>query len=99
MMPLYLRGLAHLDARAAAPAAEQFKRILAHRGVDPFSTYYALAPLGLARALALEGDAAGSLEAYEQFLAIWKDSDPGLPSMARARQEYERLKAGSSRTD
>jgi hypothetical protein len=92
MMPLYLRGLASLQAGDGRQAAEQFRRILQHRGVDPFSMFYALAPLGLARSLALEGDTDGSLRAYEQFFSIWKQPDPDLPVLATARREYDRLK-------
>jgi tetratricopeptide (TPR) repeat protein len=38
------------------------------------------AVLGLARARAKAGEAAGSRQAYEQFLQNWKSADPGLPN-------------------
>jgi tetratricopeptide (TPR) repeat protein len=93
MMPLYLRGLAYLQARDGEAAARQFRRILQHRGVDPFSLFYALAPLGLARALALQDDIDGSLRAYGQFLDIWKRPDRDLQVIATARAERDRLQA------
>jgi tetratricopeptide (TPR) repeat protein len=98
-MPLYLRGLAFLEAGDGAAAAAQFRRILQHRGVDPFSVYYVLAPLGLGRALALAGDVEGALRAYEQFLNIWKRPDPDLQILAVARDEYARLKARKHEID
>ena len=43
------------------------------------------AVLGLARARAKFGDAAGSRQAYEQFLQNWRNADPGLPELKEAR--------------
>ncbi len=51
----------------------------------------ALAWLGLARALALQGDAAKARAVYRDFLGIWKDSDPDLPILTQAKQEYAKL--------
>ena len=48
----------------------------------------ALARLGLARAYSLQGDKARTLKAYQDFLAIWKDADPGLPILKAAKAEY-----------
>lgn len=90
--PVYLRAQAYLMQRSGLQAAEEFQRILDHRGVDPFSPLYAVAPLGLARARAMAGDAAGSREAYEQFLAQWADADSDIPVLLEARREYARLK-------
>src|SRR5262249_42784615 len=90
--PLYLRGQAYLAQGSGAQAAEQFQRILDHRGTDPFSPFYAFAPLGLARARAMAGDAPGSRQAYEQFLAQWVDADPEVPLLVEAHREYARLK-------
>jgi eukaryotic-like serine/threonine-protein kinase len=89
--PAYLRGRSYLALGAGAPAAAEFQRILDHRGVDPFSPFYAVARLYLARALAMAGDAAGSRGAYEQFLAQWPDADPDVPVLRQARKEYGRL--------
>lgn len=44
------------------------------------------AVLGLARASAKAGDAAGSRRAYQAFLDNWKMADAGLPELAEARQ-------------
>jgi tetratricopeptide (TPR) repeat protein len=92
LAPIYLRGQSYLMQRSGSRAAEEFQRILAHRGTDPFSPFYAVAPLGLARALAMAGNVPGSLQAYEQFLAGWKSADPDVPVLLEAREEYDRMK-------
>ena len=71
LAPLYLRGRALLDLGRGPEAAGEFRRILAHRGIEPFSPIYAIARVGLARALRLSGDAAGSRAAYAEFLKDW----------------------------
>jgi tetratricopeptide (TPR) repeat protein len=90
--PTYLRGRAHLRRKSGAEAAVEFQKILDHRGWDPTSPLYPLAQLGLARATALTGDAARSRQAYQDFLALWKDADPDLPILIEARKEIVRLK-------
>ena len=51
----------------------------------------ALAHLGLGRAYTLAGDHAKAREAYQDFLARWKDADPGIPVLNEAKAEYNRL--------
>ena len=91
LRPAHVRGVALLRQRNGAAAAAQFRTILAHRGVDPFSIYFKLAPLGLARALHLSGDREGSLRAYDEFLAGWPKADTDLPVLAAARAERDRV--------
>jgi eukaryotic-like serine/threonine-protein kinase len=50
LAPLYLRAEAYLQQGASEKAAAEFQRILDKRGSEPFSPFYAVAPLGLARA-------------------------------------------------
>ena len=52
----------------------------------------ALARLGLARAYAMQGDAAKAKAAYQDFLTLWKDADPDIPILIAARAEYAKLK-------
>ena len=85
---LYLRGLAFLGANKPDRAAAEFQVIIDHRGVASLSPNWALAYLGMARAHALAGDIAGSRSAYQQFLALWKEADPGIPILKEARAEY-----------
>jgi serine/threonine protein kinase/Flp pilus assembly protein TadD len=89
--PNYLRGQAYLRLRHGTRAAAEFQKILDHRGWDPLSPFYPLAHLGLARALSLAGDTAGSRKAYQDFFAMWKDADADLPIMIAAKREYEKV--------
>ena len=45
-----------------------------------------------ARAAALAGDVATSRKSYQDFLALWKDADPDVPTLKEAQGEYARLK-------
>ncbi|MGE0128414.1 MAG: protein kinase [Blastocatellales bacterium] len=90
--PAYLRGQAHLNRKSGAEAMVEFKKIIDHRGWDPASPLWPLAALGLARAAALNGDAARSRQAYQDFFALWKDADPDLPILIEAKKGYEKLK-------
>ena len=89
---VYVRGEAYLQARDGARAAAEFQKILDHRGIGPLDSAYALARLGLGRALALEGQTAKARAAYQDFLAFWKDADPDIPVLKQAKEEYEKLK-------
>ena len=91
-LPVCLRGLACLRARAGPEAGTELQRILDHRGIAPLSAIHSLARLGLARAHALAGDTARSRTAYEDFLALWKDADPDVPILQAAKAEHARLK-------
>src|SRR5262249_45932307 len=77
--PVYLRAQAHRAQGSGPEAAAEFQRILDHRGTDPFSPYYAVAPLGLARARVMAGDAEGGLAAYQAFLGKWGGADADIP--------------------
>jgi len=90
--PVYVRGQAYLRARQAGDAAQEFQKILDHRGIAGNSPVAALAHLGLARAHALSGDAAKARTAYQDFFALWKDADSDIPILKEAKAEYEKLK-------
>jgi eukaryotic-like serine/threonine-protein kinase len=47
----------------------------------------ALAHLQLARAYALAGDSTKSKAAYQDFLTLWKDADPSIPTLVAAKSE------------
>lgn len=70
----------------------EFQKILDHRGYAPMSPLYPLAHLGMARAIALQGDSAKARKAYEDFFALWKDADGDIPILSDANKEYEKLK-------
>ncbi len=90
--PQYVRGQAYLKLGRGAEAAVEFQKILDHRGQSPLSVLYPLAHLGLARATAMNGDAAKARQAYQDFFALWKDADPDLAVLIAAKKEYEKAK-------
>jgi len=86
---VYLRGLAHMEAKSGAEAMVDFQTLLDHRGA--YLGWYPLAQVGLARAAALAGDRAKSKQAYQDFLALWKDADADVPLLQAVKKEYARL--------
>jgi DNA-binding winged helix-turn-helix (wHTH) protein/predicted Zn-dependent protease len=92
LYPVYMRGQAYLDMHQGKQAAEEFQKILDHRGVVLSDPIGALAHLQLARAYALTGDKQKARAAYDDFLNLWKDADPGIPVLEEARAEYEKLR-------
>jgi predicted ATPase len=91
LAPIYLRGQAYLMLGAGLQAAEQFQRILDHRGTDPFSPFHAAALVGLARAYAVAGRVSDSRHAYEGFLTGWTEADADVPILLEARDECDRV--------
>jgi serine/threonine protein kinase/tetratricopeptide (TPR) repeat protein len=89
--PIYLRGEAYFDLHDSAKALTEYQKISDHRGISPTSPLYVLARLGAARAYALAGDSAKARAAYQDFFAAWKDADPDVPILTRAKAEYAKL--------
>jgi serine/threonine protein kinase/tetratricopeptide (TPR) repeat protein len=89
---IYQRGLAYLRWGRGAEAAAEFQKILAHRTIAPEFVVHPLSQLGLARAYVLQGDTAKAREAYQDFLALWRDADPNIPILIAAKAEYAKLK-------
>jgi eukaryotic-like serine/threonine-protein kinase len=92
MYPVFVRGEAYLAEHRGSEAANEFQKILDHRGIVLKEPIGALARLGLARAEAMMGDRAKARAAYQDFLALWKDADPDIPVLKRAKAEYAKLK-------
>jgi eukaryotic-like serine/threonine-protein kinase len=88
---IYIRGLAYLKMRSGEKAAAEFRKILDHPGVAATSQRHSLAYLGLARALAMDGNFSDSRKAYEQFFSIWSTADADIPVLHAAKLEYKRL--------
>jgi eukaryotic-like serine/threonine-protein kinase len=101
LYPIYVHGQAYLAAGQGSAAAAEFQKILDHGGIVWNCWTGALAHLGVARANALQSrttqgadfDAARvrALSAYKDFLALWKDADPGIPILKEAKAEYAKL--------
>jgi tetratricopeptide (TPR) repeat protein len=91
LYPVFVRGEAYLAAHRGNEAAAEFQKILDHRGIVVNDPVGALAHLQIGRAYAMQGDTAKAKAAYQDFLTLWKDADPGIPILKEARDEYVRL--------
>ena len=101
LYPTYVRGQAYLAAGQSTAAAAEFQKILDHSGIVWNCWTGALAHLGVARANARQSrtsqgaDANAArvraLAAYQDFLVLWKDADPGIPVLKEAKAEYAKL--------
>lgn len=101
MYPVYVRGEVYLAAHQGAKAAAEFQKILDHPGIVVNEPIGALAHLQLGRAYELEAQSsrgagadaayAKARAAYREFLALWKDADPGIPVLKQAKAEYANL--------
>jgi hypothetical protein len=40
----------------------------------------------------MQGDTAKARQAYQDFLTLWKDADPGIPTLQQAKTEYAHLR-------
>jgi len=87
----YVRGEAFIAARQYTEAVVEFQKILTHRGLVGLDPIGALAQLQLGRAFALSGEKTKAKAAYQDFLSLWKDADPDVPILKRAKAEYGRL--------
>jgi tetratricopeptide (TPR) repeat protein len=91
MFPIYVRGMAYLQAKRGIEAAAEFQKIVDHRGIDPTGAEHSLAKLGLGRAYVITGDTSKARAAYQDFFALWKDADPDVPVLKEAKAEYAKL--------
>jgi len=91
LYPVYVRGLAYLAAHDGTQAANEFQKILDHRGLVISDPIGALAHLQLGRAYVTAGDKMKAKSAYQDFLSLWKDADPEIPILKQARVEYAQL--------
>jgi DNA-binding winged helix-turn-helix (wHTH) protein/tetratricopeptide (TPR) repeat protein len=91
LYPAYVRGEAYLAMHQGREAVVEFQKVLDHRGIVLSDPIGALAHLQLGRAYALAADTRNARMAYTDFLALWKDADPGIPILKQARSEYAKL--------
>jgi len=91
LYPVFVRGEAYLAAHRGNEAVAEFQKILDNRGIVLNQPIGALAHLQLGRAYAMAGDAAKARAAYQDFLTLWKDADPDIPILKRAKGEYAKL--------
>jgi serine/threonine protein kinase/tetratricopeptide (TPR) repeat protein len=91
LYPTYLRGQAYLASHRGREAADEFQKILDHRGIVLNAPIGALAHVQLGRAYALQGNTVEARTAYNDFLTLWKDADPDVPILLQAKAEYAKL--------
>jgi tetratricopeptide (TPR) repeat protein len=84
-------GEAYLAAHQGREAAAEFQKILDHPGVVLNGPIGALAHLQLGRAYSMLGDFAKAGTAYQDFLSLWKDADPGIPILKQAKAEHAKV--------
>ena len=92
LYPVYVRAQAYAANRQHKQAAEEFQKMLDHRGLMMQDPAGARALLEKARSLARTNDQVAARTAYEDFLALWKDADPNVPVLVQAQAEYAKLK-------
>ncbi len=91
MVPVYVRGMAYLQARHGEQAAAEFNKFLKYPGIAKNMPFASLAILQLARAEAMNGDSKAARKSYQDFLALWNNADPDVPVLKQARAEYSKL--------
>jgi len=97
LVPLYLRAEAFRGKGAWADALDGYRRVVEHRGVDPFAPMIPLAHLGMARAHVARGDLAAGRRAYQELFTIWERADADFAPLRAARAEYTALAKTSTR--
>jgi eukaryotic-like serine/threonine-protein kinase len=90
LYPAYVRGDTYQKAGRGLQAAEEFQKLIDHRGIVSNFPFGALAHLQLARAYSLP-DKSKSRAAYQDFFALWKDADPDIPILKQAKAEYAKV--------
>jgi DNA-binding winged helix-turn-helix (wHTH) protein/predicted Zn-dependent protease len=88
LLPIYLRGLAYLEARDGAKAEVEFQKIVDHPGVVLNAPIGPLARLQMGRACLAQGKSEQAKAAYEDFLNRWMTGDADIPILREARAEY-----------
>ena len=91
MYPPYIRGLAYLAQKSGPATAAEFQKFLDHAGIVQNFLLGSLAHLQIGRAYALSGDTPKAKTAYQDFLNLWKDTDPDIPIPKEAKAEYAKL--------
>jgi DNA-binding winged helix-turn-helix (wHTH) protein/tetratricopeptide (TPR) repeat protein len=87
----YQLAQAEAEAGMLDQAAQDYRLILSHPGIDPLWEHYPLSQIGLARVLARQKDYAGARAEYKVFLSRWKDADSDVPLYQQARREFAEL--------
>jgi hypothetical protein len=92
LYPVFFRGEALLAAKKGGEAANEFQKILSHRGILAGDPVWVLAHIGLARAYALSGEQAKARAEYDEFFAQWKNADRDNHILERAEAQVANLR-------
>jgi hypothetical protein len=92
LYPIYVRGMAYLQAGQGAAAVVEFQKIVEHPGAAVAESIGVLAYLGLARGFAMNGDATEAKAAYDEFFQLWRNADSDIPVLKAAKARYAKLK-------
>jgi Tfp pilus assembly protein PilF len=87
-----VRGEAYLAANQGGEAAAEFEKLLKWHGVVLNEPIGAWAHLGVARAYAMQGETAKARTAYQDLFTLWKNADPDLPPLQKAKAEAAALR-------
>jgi eukaryotic-like serine/threonine-protein kinase len=88
LLPVYVRGLAYLEAKDGEKAVFEFQKIIDHPGVVIIAPIGPLACLQMGRAYLIQGKPVQAKSAYEGFLNQWKNADQDIPILRDAKAEY-----------
>ncbi|MFZ0706333.1 MAG: protein kinase [Candidatus Korobacteraceae bacterium] len=91
MVPVYIRGIAYLQAHQGEQAAAEFNKFMKYPGIAKNMPHASLAILQIARAQAMTGDTKAARKSYQDFLALWNNADADVPVLKQARAEYSKL--------
>jgi serine/threonine protein kinase/tetratricopeptide (TPR) repeat protein len=91
LAPVYIRGIAYLDAHQGEQAAAEFSKFAKYPGMAKNCPLGALAVLQLARAQVMSGETKAARKTYQDFLALWNNADKDVPILQEARKEYQKL--------
>jgi len=89
--PAVVRSMALL-ADGHPEHAAKILSVIVERKAANWGPVYPAAQVLLARADAQIGDTARARKTYEEFFSFWRDADPDIPILQRARRDYARLK-------
>ena len=83
-----MKGEAFLAAKQPEAAQREFRNLIERPFTSAISPNVAIAHVGLARALVMQGNRDAARQEYESFFAMWKGADQDLPLLVQARAEY-----------
>jgi len=92
---LYVRGLAYIQTHQLPQAEAEFRAVLLHPEIDPFSWQLPMARLQLGRVLAMEGQKTAAIAAYRSFLEAWSHADANAPALKQASSELKIIQGHS----